>query len=113
MRTFVNIGAMWTLVNIVGCRAVDVQPTSVAGILGPIRVEYVADPVVEGDSVWGAFEPAPRRIIVDAGVTAIAFRRNIIAHERCHSAFVDLGIALPDATEEQVCNAMAALEVAR
>ena len=107
--------AMSVLTLALACRpiAADPAPKSVNGILGPIRVEYVADPVVEGDSVWGAFQPATRRIVVDATVTSVAFRRNIIAHERCHSALVDLGIELDTAKEEQVCNAMAALEVSR
>jgi hypothetical protein len=97
----------------VGCRVESVPaPVTVPGILGAIRVEYVSSPVVDGDSVWGAYHPATRRILVDRNASPL-FRRNIIAHERCHSALADVGVELDADKEEQVCNAIALLEARR
>ena len=113
MSAFVHIGALLTIVNMGGCKVQEVpHPGAVPGILGPVHVEYVSNPVVDGDSVWGAYSPAQRRILVDAAASPL-FRRNIIAHERCHSALADVGVELEAAKEEQVCNAIALLEVAR
>jgi len=103
----------WLLLLSLACVTYEPSPpTAVSGILGPISIGYVADPVVDGDSVWGAYQPAHRHIIVDANTSSL-FRRNIIAHERCHSALSDVGVELEAAKEEQVCNAMALLEASR
>jgi hypothetical protein len=102
-----------TALLFVNCRAVEVpNPGTVPGILGPIRVEYVVDPVVDGDSVWGAYLESQRSIIIDRDARG-TFRRAVLAHERCHTALTDFGITMDPELEERVCDAMAALEVAR
>ena len=102
-----------TLLLSIGCRVVEVPaPQSVPGILGPVGVLYLDDPVVDGDSVFGAFSPDERRIVLDRQMVGM-FRRAMLAHERCHSALSDYGVVLSSEQEEHVCNAMAALEVAR
>jgi hypothetical protein len=95
------------------CLLAACQPTHdvVPGILGPVAVEYVNDPVVDGDSVWGAYFPSERRIVVDRNAPW-RLQRGTLVHERCHSALDDLSIELGD-KEESVCSAMAALAVAR
>jgi hypothetical protein len=108
MSANVHMLAMLMIVGTYGC-----QPTHdvVPGILGPIAVSYVADPVVDGDSVWGAYFPSERRIIVDRA-SAWRMRRGILAHERCHAALDDMSIELGD-KEESVCSAIGASEVSR
>jgi hypothetical protein len=110
LSAFVHIGALLAIVN---CRPAEVpNPGTVPGILGPVSVEYVDDPVVEGDSVYAAFLSDGRRIVIDRALTG-TFRRAVLAHERCHSAITDFGITMAADLEERVCDAMAALEVAR
>jgi hypothetical protein len=100
-----------TCLLLVACRVEDVRPATLSGILGPIRVEYPRDVVVDGDTAHAAWFPDQRLVLIDRDEGG--FIPFLLAHERCHSAIADFGVTLPDSLEERVCDAMGALEARR
>ena len=121
----------WVLALAVGCRPqvpasvntdavlmsahnVPRLPHEVAGILGPIRVEVV-ERIVLGDSTveaLGAYVPMRRLIFIRDG-HALLFQWAVLAHEECHAALIDFGLAaIPMQLQQQICDAMGAARVA-
>jgi hypothetical protein len=101
----VLVGFVAVLVGIdLGLQTV-LPPTAergLSGVYGEIHVEYVA---MEPDSLLGTWDPSTRVIQIEKSLPHLR-RKGVLAHELCHAAISDVGLVLPDSTEEFVCNAI-------
>ena len=86
---------------LVGC-----WPSSAQTTTGEVRVEYRSPVVVEKDTVWGAYLPRQRTIVIDEKLPYSA-RIHFIEHERCHAVLNDEDVVLDSLQEERVCEAWA------
>lgn len=75
---------------------------------GPVSVRCVKAPSVNGDTVWGSWEPETRRIEINATISARQ-QWHTYFHELAHVCFTDSGAhkMLGDKEEELLCEAVA------
>ena len=82
-------------------------PGQVETTTGTVQVKGAASPIVIGkDTVWAAYLPSYRTIIVDQSLPLVT-KMHYIRHERCHAILSDEEVVLDSLTEEKVCEAIA------
>jgi hypothetical protein len=80
---------------------------TVWGVLGPIPVYYRANLELDGQWLYGMYEPDQRRITIRAGMPP-ELTATTLSHEVCHAVLSDMGASLADADEEdRTCEALA------
>jgi hypothetical protein len=81
-------------------------PAFIRSVHGPVRVILKPNLYLDGDSLYGAWYPHIRTIFIRDSLPPW-FARAVLEHEVCHVAMSDFGVALDEAVEERVCDAIA------
>lgn len=86
-------------------------PCAIYHALGPIPVTLVEDlKDDDGSSIFGYWDPIAREIQLRKGMAPVTAWLTLW-HERTHAELAELGVALSEAQEESICNAIAQARV--